>query len=58
MLGRVVMPKERTGGTGAHLAWELADAGGVREAGGVRCSTFAHWVQQATKKARPCARRE
>lgn len=49
-LGRVVMPKERR----AELvrAWR---ASGLTQAAfakreGVRYSTFAHWVQQATKK--------
>ena len=50
-LGRVVMPKERR--LELVSAWQTS---GLTQAAfakreGVRYSTFAHWVQQATKKA-------
>jgi transposase-like protein len=54
-LGRVVVPKERR--QELVSAWRTS---GLTQAAfakreGVRYSTFAHWVQQATKKA-PVAR--
>lgn len=54
-LGRVVTPKERR--QELVIAWR---ANGLTQAGfakreGVRYSTFAHWVQQAMRKA-PAAR--
>jgi transposase-like protein len=55
-LGRVVMPKERR--LELVSAWQTS---GLTQAAfakreGVRYSTFAHWVQQATKQA-PAARK-
>ncbi len=50
MLGRVVMPKERRAElVGAWRASGLTQAAFAKREG-VRYSTFAHWVQQATRK--------
>jgi len=55
-LGRVVVPKERRLElVGAWQTSGLTQAAFAKREG-VRYSTFAHWVQQATKKA-PAARK-